>query len=293
MVSVIIPAHNESNSIERCLRALTDGAAPGELEVLVVCNGCSDDTADRARRAGGPVTVLEIGPPSKIAALNLGDRNATGFPRFYVDADVILRLGDLRRVAEVLRRGETLAAAPRIDVILNDRGWAVRAFYRTWMSLPYFASGMIGSGVYAVSEEGRSRFTTFPNILADDNYVRLQFRPDERRTIDDAVFQIIPPRSISGLIHIKTRTHKGNRQLRQLYPELMRNDARPGKSAFLTFLAYPRRWPGFILYAFIMGSAKLIAHWKLRRGQTDYWERDDESRSPADSGHPRAEAHRQ
>jgi glycosyltransferase involved in cell wall biosynthesis len=52
MISIIIPAHNESSVIARTLKAMTDGAKPGELDVIVVCNGCSDDTAVVAGRFG-------------------------------------------------------------------------------------------------------------------------------------------------------------------------------------------------------------------------------------------------
>ena len=67
--SVVIPAHNEAASIRRCLDALFDGFAPGELDVAVVCNGCSDETAALAASSGHPVRVIELEAPSKPAAL--------------------------------------------------------------------------------------------------------------------------------------------------------------------------------------------------------------------------------
>ena len=48
MISVIIPAHNEESVIARCLEAFVTGAEPGELEAIVVANGCSDATAEIA-----------------------------------------------------------------------------------------------------------------------------------------------------------------------------------------------------------------------------------------------------
>ena len=71
---------------------------------------------------------------------------------------------------------------------LTDRPWAVRAFYEVWSKLPYCRSGMIGSGVYALSEEGRRRFGRFPDITADDAFVRLHFKPAERRTVESCRF---------------------------------------------------------------------------------------------------------
>ena len=48
-LSVIIPACNEAGYIEACLHSLL-ASEPAQFEVLVVANGCTDDTADRARR---------------------------------------------------------------------------------------------------------------------------------------------------------------------------------------------------------------------------------------------------
>ena len=46
--SVVIPAHNEANVIGRGLDRLFGSLGTG-IEVIVVCNGCTDDTADTAR----------------------------------------------------------------------------------------------------------------------------------------------------------------------------------------------------------------------------------------------------
>ena len=95
MISVIIPAQNEARSIGRGLASLLDGLVDDELQIVVVCNGCTDDTAEIARRFGPPVEVVETPVASKSAALRRGEEIATGFPRFYVDADVELPLESL------------------------------------------------------------------------------------------------------------------------------------------------------------------------------------------------------
>ena len=163
MFSVVVPAHNESRTIGRCLSAMIDRLAEKELQIVVVCNGCSDNTAEIARSFGAPVQVVETDVASKSAALRMGDEVATDFPRFYVDADVELSIESIRQIAEALRQGPWLAAAPRMKVDLTDRKWAVRAYYEIWTRLPYHVSGMIGSGVYALSEAGRGRFDVFPD----------------------------------------------------------------------------------------------------------------------------------
>jgi glycosyltransferase involved in cell wall biosynthesis len=111
MISVIIPAHNEAAVIGRCLAPLTSGPAAGKLEIVVVANGCTDDTAARAETYPG-VHVIDTSVPGKGHALNLGDSHATGFPRFYVDADIELSYDAIRAVGRVLERGDALVAAP-------------------------------------------------------------------------------------------------------------------------------------------------------------------------------------
>ena len=164
MISIIVPACNESSVITRGLAAMAEGANPGELEIIVVCNGCSDDTAEVARRFGNPVTVLETNEPSKVNALNLGDRAAHGFPRFYVDADVVLTLESIREIADWLAKGTTLAAAPTIRLDLSRCSWPVRAFYEIDCRMPSHLDGIGGSGVYALTEAGRKRFAEFPKL---------------------------------------------------------------------------------------------------------------------------------
>ena len=47
--SVAIPAHNEATVIRRLLDTLLHDTIAGEIEMAVVCNGCSDGTADIVR----------------------------------------------------------------------------------------------------------------------------------------------------------------------------------------------------------------------------------------------------
>src|SRR3954447_19697398 len=88
VVSVVVPAHDEEAVIGRCLDTLLAGARPGELDVVVVANACTDRTAEVAGRAG--VRVLATPKPGKANAIRLGDAECVTFPRIYLDADVEL-----------------------------------------------------------------------------------------------------------------------------------------------------------------------------------------------------------
>ncbi|WP_380174137.1 glycosyltransferase [Kineococcus sp. DHX-1] len=209
-LSVVVPAHDEARTLGRTLAALTSAAGGETPEVVVVANGCSDDTAEVARAAGA--RVVELGQASKAAALRAGDEAATAFPRVYLDADIVLTPGTLGHLAERLRRGDVHAASPSIRFDLRGSSWPVRAFYRAYAELPYVRSGLVGLGVYGMSEAGRSRFAQFPDVTSDDLFVQRLFAEHERGT-SDGEFVVAAPRNLRNLLKVRTRTASGNAEL--------------------------------------------------------------------------------
>ncbi|MGP8208338.1 MAG: glycosyltransferase [Acidimicrobiales bacterium] len=272
-VSVVVPAHNEEAVIGRCLTALFAGAEDGELDVVVVCNGCGDATAEVARQAAPQATVVEIPVASKVAALNAGDGVARYFPRFYVDADIEISVTAVRQVASVLRQGPVQCAAPRPFFDLEGRSWPIRAFYDVWKEVPYRALDLVGNGVYALSEQGRARFGEFPPITADDQFVQQQFQAAELRSVGEAHFVAHPPRRLRGLVAIRTRAYRGNRELAA--SGLARAEPPPsGARTVLRLARQPRRAPGVAVYA----AVNLLARRRAARADGAGWERDESAR---------------
>jgi glycosyltransferase involved in cell wall biosynthesis len=279
MISVIVPAHNEEKVLPRCLASICNGADPAELEVVVVCNGCSDASARVAREFAFPVRVIETKVASKAHAWNLGDEVASSFPRFYVDADVRISWSAVRAVAEALVDPQVLAAAPRIEVDTKESSRAVKAFFRIWLQLPYFTNNMIGSGVFALSEAGRSRFGCFPEVIADDEFVRRRFRSNERRTVPGCTFTIFAPHDAASLARIKTRSRLGRIQLdRQGFGPAGGTEGSQveGMRILARSLA---NWPPLVVYVAITLWARLRAHRQASTGAFRGWERDDSSRA--------------
>jgi GT2 family glycosyltransferase len=112
--AVIIPAYNEAAVIARTLMPLSQASVDGLFEVIVVCNGCTDRTADVARSVPG-VQVVELVQGSKPAALNAGDEAATLWPRLYLDADIEICATAVLAVLDRLSEGDVLAARPATD----------------------------------------------------------------------------------------------------------------------------------------------------------------------------------
>jgi glycosyltransferase involved in cell wall biosynthesis len=284
MISIVIPAHNEATVIARTLRALTTGAALNELDVVVVCNGCTDDTANIARGFGPPVCVVETLLGNKANALNLGDQMALAFPRIYVDADVIVTLSTIRALVERLQRGDVFAVAPSPYFDLAGCSWPVRAFYDIRRRLPSFCEGIGGSGVYALSEIGRHRFDDFPNLIADDAYVRVQFKPEERETLGFVRSIVVAPRKIKNLIAIEARADFGTFELARVHPDLWKNKGDSNHRTLISLFKNLMLWPRLLVYWYVRTVARRKA--KIRLETNSFvWERDDTSRgTQAQSG---------
>ena len=278
MTAIIIPAHNEATVIAQTLTVLLRQVGDGD-EVVVVCNGCSDDTAAVARRFAPRVTVLETDVPSKTNALNMGDRQARSFPRIYLDADIVLGDGALDRMVQSLEKGPWLAVAPDPQMNLEGASWAVRAYYDIWLSLPYCRSGMIGAGVYALSAAGRARFGDFPAVIADDGYVRAIFKEAERGRVADAQSMVRAPASIKWLVKIKTRSRLGGMELAIKFPGLLANEAKDYSGALRGMIANPLNWPKVMVYLYVNLASRLLAKRRLKNLDCYQWEKDVSSRT--------------
>ena len=216
MISVVIPAHDEERSIGRLLTALAEPVGvPGldvpELDVIIVCNGCSDRTAEVARTFDG-VRVVEIAEASKASALTHGDGTANGFPRLYVDADVVLAAADVRAVAAALAAPGILAAAPRRAIPMDGVSAPVRWFYDVWQALPQVRSGLFGRGVIGVSRDGHERIRILPPSTSDDLVFSEAFAQSERVVVDTATVVVHPPRTLADLLRRRVRVILGNQE---------------------------------------------------------------------------------
>jgi glycosyltransferase involved in cell wall biosynthesis len=273
-VSIVIPAHDEANVIGRCLSILQRGAEVDELEIVVACNGCSDDTAAVALRSAPDAIVLELDVASKATALNAGDARATRFPRFYVDADIELDIHAVRATAAALHEDGVLCAAPLVMFDTAERPWYVRRFFDVLRRMPFLSGpGVVGTGVYALSDTGRARFAEFPDLTADDQFVMDRFAVSERRAVRSVHFVVHPPRDLANLLRTRQRTYRGNAELRAEHQPVA--DAAPGNGAALArLLADPTTAPGVPVYV----AVNAVARYRARRARVGSWERDDSTR---------------
>lgn len=222
-LGVVVPAWNEEHVIGDCLAALAEQELPGSVRVAVIANGCTDRTAEvartfvaQARRRGIELVVIERATTGKAAALNTGDDVCPpGAHRLYLDADV--RLAPRAFVALVTAfDGGVDFAAPMLALDYSDSPSACQAYWRCWAALPNVRRQVVGAGAYGVSARGRARWARFPDLIADDLFVRSHFSKEEGVTIDGVDFTTSAPTSMVGTLRMLTRWRRGNLQLRKL-----------------------------------------------------------------------------
>lgn len=277
--TVVMPAHDEENVIVPSLRALLRAPAD-QIDVVVVANGCTDRTVERARATSDRIRVVEVAQASKIGALNAGSDVAQSFPVAFVDADVTVSGSDLVALAGRLDADpQALVASPAMTV-LPSRSWLVRQHYRVWALTDYRTTGHVGSGVYMLSAEGRARFDRFPDVIADDLFVQRLFAPDERLTPDDLTFTVRAPGSVRALIGRNTRIAAGNRQLAADFPDLAPPTASAGAASLLKrALRRPSLWPGVVVYSYVYLTAHRRAKALLGQRAAIDWTRDETTRT--------------
>ncbi len=277
-ISILIPAHNEEKVIAKLLDSLISGVKLNIFQIVVVCNACEDATASVVKGYNG-VTCLETNIRGKANALNLGDKKAKYFPRFYVDADIVIDTNSILKLRDYLENNDYLAVSPMPSINCENSSWPVRWFYDVWMNLPYLRQGIVGAGVYALSKKGREMFVDFPDIINDDGYVRALIEPGRRTSLESSVSHVNAPRDVRSLILIKTRSRMGNKQLRVQFPRLNYNAPKTYFSGFFNLLRSPHLYHKIPLYfglnLYIRYKVSRILH---KTGYSKEWQRDESTR---------------
>jgi hypothetical protein len=289
VLSIVIPAHNEEQVVGRLLGQLVSSAEEGELDIVVVANGCTDNTAEVAASFGPLVRALSIPVASKREALDTGNRAAEGFPRLYVDADVELRTEDARELCQALQRPGVLAAGPERKLAMTARRWPIRWYYDVWARLPEVRHGLFGRGVIGVSEAGYARIAAMPPVLADDLAASLVFSPGERMIVPGAMVTVHPPRTFADLLRVRTRAAMGVNQIEhtEAAPD---STARTRPADLLTMARRdPRLAPRVALFLGVALLARARARRLEMRHREPEWLRAESSRidSAVDGGQSR------
>ena len=233
VVSVIIAARNEESYIQPCLKSLLEqeGLRPGELEVIVAANACTDSTVKMASdltsafaTRGWTLEVMSLADGGKLGAVAAAEQAATGRCLVYLDADVICDPHLLGQIAKVLDVPQPLYATGRL-VVVSSPNMLTRAYARIWQRLPFVEQGAVGAGFFAMNRAGRGRWGDWPRIISDDTFARLKFAPGERIEVA-APYHWPMVEGFRNLVRVRRRQDAGVREVRHLYPQLFDNDSK-------------------------------------------------------------------
>ncbi len=100
-ISIIIPAHNEEKYVQKTLQSLQQQTYT-DYEVIVVANGCTDQTEEILQKNadGEKVRYLSLPQPNVSVARNAGALNSHGKVLLFLDADTQLTANSLQAIHE-------------------------------------------------------------------------------------------------------------------------------------------------------------------------------------------------
>lgn len=265
-IVVIIPANNEEAYMAPCLRALLSQTGGVRAHVIVSANACRDRTVEIVQgletafaAKGHALVCLDSPMPGKAAALNRAETaipdSLAALPRAYLDADVLCDPDLLAEIVEVLSVDVPRYATGTITV-QRAKTVFTRAYARIWVRLPFVTAGAVGAGFFAVNAAGRRRWTGFPEIIADDTFVRVNFTPAERIEVP-ARYHWPMVEGAAALVRVRRRQDDGVREVATLHPHLMANEGKPrlGKVAALRIAATDPA--GFAAYMLVHVAVRL------------------------------------
>lgn len=141
-ISIIIPAHNEEKYIQQCLQSIKNQNIKN-IEIIVVCDACSDKTAQIAKKYTREVYSVNFMHVSK--ARNYGLKKATGDVFCFLDADSVIEGALLQKIIKRVKEGYVGGTCKTRALELN---WKSKLFWLLGEPFKYIfltASGFLFS----------------------------------------------------------------------------------------------------------------------------------------------------
>lgn len=161
-VTVVIPAHNEERYIKRCIASIrrAERVYGGKVEIIVVCNRCTDRTEQIARACGARVIHDET---RCIAAVrNAGIAAATGKILLTIDSDNRMTPGTIKEIWELLRTGKYIGGgAP-----MRFERYSLPLYLNDWMCRAGFALTGLYCGIFWAKTDTFRKIGGFADIRA-------------------------------------------------------------------------------------------------------------------------------
>lgn len=225
VVSVVIPARNEARYIDKCLTAIRNVKVPcGDIEVIVVDNGSTDETAHIARTFGARVVIKTDGTIGSLR--NFGARIARADVIAFLDADCIVPEDWLMKALTYFSVNRKTLVGFRM-IVPPEANWVAQC-WDTLFSRRNITSEVdwLPSGNMILPKEAFFCVGGFDESLETNEDYDLSFRLRERgyrivSSAETSVVHLRPPRSL-GQVFKKELWH-GKEVFNVFMNDLIRN----------------------------------------------------------------------
>lgn len=278
--SIIIPAYNESALINETLAYLFSDNRLTNIEIIVVCNGCIDDTVEKVQlfisdnslllsTNGISMFVFETNKASKTNALNIGVKKSNSDINVFLDADILINGCDIQQLVTELNVRKLKAISPTIIFDFSQSSFLVRQYYKV-VSQSYYNLDYRLSNVIALSAAGIEKIGILPEVIADDDFIRKQFTKTEHAVSKHCSYRFLCAKTFGSLFQVLTRVERGNMQLVNYSPKLQNNQT-PRGFHFLPIHLFP-------FFVAIKLLVIIRANIQFLLGNISQWERDESNR---------------
>ena len=236
IASIVIPAHNEEEPVSGARSAaLTMQAADGEFEIAVVCNGCTDASAQVARAAAPRRGSSRSPRRTSRWPLMLATVWSGRCPRLYLDADIELSTDAARALVASLESTEAVCGdEPGMGTSSFWQSTTItRRYYRAQLRAR-FPKHLVGQGVVALTWDGRPRCRGIPTTDRRRPVPPIAVVPDEWVIVDSHAVTVRAPRTVKDLLYSQARNsgrqHRISASLRSESLPFRHQVRRSGKS---------------------------------------------------------------
>lgn len=227
--SIIIPAYNEERLIAARLEHLLIPLNNFCDEIIIVCNGCTDKTASKARFALNRlleinnfdchVIIEELKLGSKTKALNHGIKVSKNPVVVLLDADIDITSDGCAKLVNFLSENNLQAASPAPNFNFCDAHWLNKRFYKVVSASSYNKKHRIAN-VIALSKSAKTELFPLPNVIADDAYIQRVIGESNYRLMSTLSYTFHCPKSVLAMFKVQARIIRGNLELKRKFPTL-------------------------------------------------------------------------
>lgn len=222
-ISVVIPAYNEEKYIAGCIESVLAHAPRNLLEIIVVCNACSDRTADVALRYPKVRVVHEYRKGTGFAR-NRGFKEAKGDVLAYLDADSRIHGEWFPMVEREFAADPSLASLSGPYRFYDLPDWQSKIVYMWWMAcaMPeyYRCKFAIVGGNFAARRSALERVGGFDTSIAfwgDDTNLARRLRDVGNVKFTMDFYNLSSARRLQGQGFLKAGTYYAINYLSQAY----------------------------------------------------------------------------